>query len=50
VLERLVELGVPYRRDGELTREIKEALEQRASSTVQRTLTALIQKTMQSRW
>ena len=49
VLERLVELGAPYRQDGRLTRRIKEALEQAAPPAVQRSLTARIQKTMCSR-
>jgi len=49
VLERLVELGAPYRQDGRLTRRIKEALEQAAPPAVQRSLTARIQKTMQSK-
>jgi RNA polymerase sigma factor (sigma-70 family) len=49
VLERLVELGAPYRQDGQLIGQIKEALQQRASPAVQRSLTARIQKTMRSR-
>jgi RNA polymerase sigma factor (sigma-70 family) len=49
VLERLVELGAPYRQDGRLTRRIKEALELAASPAVQRSLTERIQKTMCSR-
>lgn len=49
VLERLVELGAPYRHDGRLTQRIKEALEQVAPPTVQRSLTERIQKTMCSR-
>jgi RNA polymerase sigma factor (sigma-70 family) len=46
VLERLVELGAPYRQDGRLTRRIKEALEKAAPPAVQRSLTERIQKTM----
>jgi RNA polymerase sigma factor (sigma-70 family) len=49
VLERLVELGAPYRQDGRLTQRIKEALAQAPTPAVQRSLTQRIQKTMQSR-
>lgn len=49
VLERLIELGAPYRQEGRLVRQIKEAIEHRASPAVQRSLTARIQKTMRSR-
>jgi RNA polymerase sigma factor (sigma-70 family) len=49
VLERLAELGAPYRREGRLLRQIKEALDKRAPAAVQRSLTARIQKTMCSR-
>ena len=49
VLERLVELGAPYRHDGQLTRQIKEALEQAAPPAVQRSLTERIQRSMCSR-
>jgi RNA polymerase sigma factor (sigma-70 family) len=49
VLERLVELGAPYRQEGRLVRQIKEALANRASPAAQRSLTARIQKTMRSR-
>jgi RNA polymerase sigma factor (sigma-70 family) len=49
VLERLVELGAPYRQDGRLSARIKEALKQAASPGVQRSLTERIQKTMCSR-
>jgi RNA polymerase sigma factor (sigma-70 family) len=49
VLERLIELGAPYRQNGQLIQQIKEALEHRASPAVQRSLTARIQKTMRSR-
>jgi len=49
VLEHLVELGAPYRQEGRLVRQIKEAFEQRATPAVQRSLTARIQKTMRSR-
>ena len=49
VLERLVELGAPYRQDGRLTQRIKEALEQVPPSAVQRSLTVRIQTSMRSR-
>jgi RNA polymerase sigma factor (sigma-70 family) len=49
VLERLVELGASYRQDGQLLRQIKEAIEERAAPAAQRSLTARIQKTMRSR-
>lgn len=49
VLERLVELGAPYRQEGRLVRQIKEALERRPPPAVQRSLTVRIQKTMCSR-
>jgi RNA polymerase sigma factor (sigma-70 family) len=49
VLERLVELGAPYRQDGRLTRRLKEALAEMPPPTVHRSLTERIQKTMQSR-
>ena len=49
VLERLVELGAPYRQDGRLTRQIKEAMEQAPPPAVQRSLTVRIQTSMRSR-
>lgn len=49
VLDRLVELGAPYRQEGRLIQQMKEALDQRAPPAVQRSLTARIQKTMRSR-
>jgi RNA polymerase sigma factor (sigma-70 family) len=49
VVERLVELGAPYRQEGRLMRQIKEAIEHRPPAAVQRSLTARIQKTMRSR-
>jgi RNA polymerase sigma factor (sigma-70 family) len=49
VVERLAELGSPYRQEGRLTQEIKQALEQRPPAAVERSLTARIQKTMCSR-
>jgi RNA polymerase sigma factor (sigma-70 family) len=49
VVERLVELGAPYREDGRLAQQIRKAMEQRPSAAVQRSLTERIQKTMCSR-
>jgi RNA polymerase sigma factor (sigma-70 family) len=49
VVERLAELGAPYRDDGRLTQRIKQAMEQRPSAAVERSLTVRIQKTMCSR-
>jgi RNA polymerase sigma factor (sigma-70 family) len=49
VIDRLVELGAPYRQDGRLSRRIKDALELAASPAVQRSLTERIQQTMCSR-
>ena len=49
VLDRLVELGAPYRQDGRLTQRIKEALDQAAPPAVQRSLTQRIHDSMCSR-
>jgi RNA polymerase sigma factor (sigma-70 family) len=49
VLERLVELGAPYRQDGRLTRRLKEALDQSPPPAVHRSLTERIQQNMLSR-
>jgi RNA polymerase sigma factor (sigma-70 family) len=49
VLERLVELGAPYRQDGRLTQRIKEALQQVPPPAVQRSLTVRIQTSMRSK-
>jgi RNA polymerase sigma factor (sigma-70 family) len=49
VLERLIELGAPYRQDGRLAQRIKEALAQAAPPAVQRSLTERMQKSMCSR-
>jgi RNA polymerase sigma factor (sigma-70 family) len=49
VSERLAELGAPYRENGQLTKQMKLALEQRPPAAVERSLTARIQKTMCSR-
>lgn len=49
VIDRLVELGAPYRENGELPDQIKRALVQRPPPAVERSLTARIQKTMCSR-
>jgi hypothetical protein len=49
VMNRLVELGAPYRRGGQLTERIKQALDDRPPAVTERILTAQIQKTMGSR-
>ena len=49
VFERLVELGAPYRDEGRLAAEIKQAVENRPPAGAERSLTARIQKTMCSR-
>jgi RNA polymerase sigma factor (sigma-70 family) len=49
IVERLVELGAPYRYEGRLTQKIKQALDERPPVDVGRSLTARIQKTMCSR-
>jgi RNA polymerase sigma factor (sigma-70 family) len=48
VMERLMELGTPYRTDGRLMQQIKQALEQRPPAAVERSLTVRIQRTMRS--
>jgi RNA polymerase sigma factor (sigma-70 family) len=49
VVQRLVELGAPYRHLGRLTEQIRQALAQRPSAGVERSLTARIHRTMCSR-
>ena len=49
VLQRLTELGAPYREEGRLTQRIKEALEQRPPPAVERAVTVRVQQTMRSR-
>ncbi len=44
VMERLAELGAPYRRDGRLAQRIQQALADRPPAAVQRCLTAQMQK------
>lgn len=46
VLERLMELGAPYRNEGRLTDRIKEALKRRPPAVVRRSVTTQIRKTM----
>jgi RNA polymerase sigma-70 factor (ECF subfamily) len=46
VLERLIELGVPYRDEGRLTAGIKRAMETRPPAGVRRSVTSLVQQTM----
>jgi RNA polymerase sigma factor (sigma-70 family) len=49
VVERLVELGAPYRADDRLAQQIKQAIQQRPPAAVERSLTERVQKTMCSR-
>ena len=49
VIERLTDLGAPYREEGRLAEQIKQALEQRPSATVERSVTVRIQQSMHSR-
>ena len=49
VFKRLEELGEPYRRHGQLTQRIKQALELYPEAGVERSLTDRIEKTMRSR-
>ena len=49
VLRRLRDLGSSYRDDGQLDQRIKQALESRPDARIERSLTARIAKTMQSR-
>lgn len=46
VLERLVDLGAPYRDEGRLAGQIKKALEQRPPAAVRRSVTTQVRKTM----
>lgn len=46
VMQRLVELGAPYRNEGRLANEIKQAMERRPPPAVERSLTARAQRTM----
>lgn len=48
-LKRLEELGQPYRKRGEFTARIKEAVESSPDASVERALTSRIQLTMRSR-
>ena len=49
VLDRLIELGAPYREEGQLNARIKQALQQRPPAAVRRSVTTQVQKTMCSR-
>ncbi len=49
VQQRLVELGAPYRADGRLTEQIKQALQQQSPAAVQRSVTARLRHTMDQR-
>jgi len=48
-MKRLEELGQPYRKRGELTARIKEAVESSPDASVERALTSRMQKTMRSK-
>ena len=48
VLQRLAELGAPYREEGRLARQIKQAMENRPTAATERSLSARIQQTMRS--
>lgn len=49
VLQRLMQLGAPYREGGRLTERLRQAIEERPSAAVERSLTTRIQQTMRSR-
>jgi hypothetical protein len=49
VIDRLVELGTPYRDEGRLVAELKRAIEERPPPAVERSLTVRIQNSMCSR-
>jgi RNA polymerase sigma factor (sigma-70 family) len=49
VLERLTDLGAPYREEGRLAERIKQALEQRPPAAVERSVTVRMQQSMRSR-
>lgn len=48
VADRLMELGAPYRDNGQLTAEMRRAMEERPPASVERSLTDRIEKTMNS--
>jgi RNA polymerase sigma factor (sigma-70 family) len=49
IIDRLAELGAPYRERGRLIEKIKHALAERPPPAVERSLAATVQKTMLSR-
>ena len=49
VIDRLKDLGAPYRKEGRIADQIKQVLEQRPSAAVERSVTMLVQQTMVSR-
>ncbi|NLS94984.1 MAG: sigma-70 family RNA polymerase sigma factor [Planctomycetaceae bacterium] len=49
ILDRLVDLGAPYREEGRLVDRIKQALEARPSAAVRRSVTTRVQQTMGGR-
>lgn len=48
VMERLVQLGAPYRDQGHITRQIKQALQSSPGARVERLLGGWLEKTMRS--
>ena len=49
VLQRLTDLGAPYREEGRLADQIKQAMEQHPPAAVERSVTMRVQQTMYSR-
>ncbi len=49
VLERLTQLGGPYRDEGQLQRQLKQAMESRPAAAVERALCTRIEETMRSK-
>jgi len=49
VLRRLAQLGGPYRDDGQLQRQLKQAMALRPAAVVERALCTQIEETMRSR-
>jgi RNA polymerase sigma-70 factor (ECF subfamily) len=49
VLQRLTDLGAPYREEGRLADQIKRAMEQHPPAAVERSVTMRVQQTMYSR-
>ncbi len=49
VMKRLMQLGGPYRDEGQLQRQLKQAMESRPAAAVERALVTRIEETMRSR-